>query len=110
MSLSLPPTSRRDFLKTAAPASLLALPAFVPSAALAAPDRTGANGKIRVGLIGAGNRAKWLSRGLAREGARAELVAVCDCYLPQVDSGRSENSNVDKRQTSERFDGPRRNP
>jgi hypothetical protein len=70
MSLSLPPTSRRDFLKTAA-ASTLAIPAFVPSAALAAPDRTGANGKIRVGLIGAGNRAKWLSRCMAREGAPA---------------------------------------
>jgi predicted dehydrogenase len=86
MSLSLSPTSRRDFLKTAANASLLAIPAFVPSAALAAPGRTGANGRIRVGLIGAGNRAKWLSRCMAREGARAELVAVCDCYLPQVDT------------------------
>jgi predicted dehydrogenase len=86
MNLSLPPTSRRDFLKTAANASLLAIPAFVPSAALAAPDRTGANGKIRVGLIGAGNRAKWLSRCMARESARARLVAVCDCYLPQMDT------------------------
>ena len=86
MRLSLPLTSRRDFLKTAATASLLPLPAFVPSTALAAPDRTGANGKIRVGLIGAGNRAKWLSRCMARESARAELVAVCDCYLPQVDT------------------------
>ena len=86
MSLSLPPRSRRDFLKTTATASLLATPTFVPSSALAAPGRTGANGKIRVGLIGAGNRAKWLSRCMAREGARAELVAVCDCYLPQVDT------------------------
>ena len=86
MRLSLPLTSRRDFLKTAAMASLLPLPAFVPSTALAAPDRTGANGKIRVGLIGAGNRAKWLSRCMARESARTELVAVCDCYLPQVDA------------------------
>lgn len=86
MSLSLPPTSRRDFLKAGVTASLLAIPAFVPSAALAAPDRTGANGKIRVGLIGAGNRAKWLSRCMARESSRAELVAVCDCYLPQVNT------------------------
>jgi predicted dehydrogenase len=78
--------SRRNFLKTASTASLLALPTFIPSTALAAPDRTGANGKIRVGLIGAGNRAKWLSRCMARESARAELVAVCDCYLPQVDA------------------------
>ena len=86
MSLSLPPTSRRDFLKTAATVSLLAVPASVPSAAFAAPDRAGANGKIRVGLIGAGNRAKWLSRCMAQETDRAELVAVCDCYLPQVDA------------------------
>ena len=84
MGLSLRSASRRDFLKTAATASLLAVPSFVPSTVLAGPGRTGANGKIRVGLIGAGGRARWLSRCMARERARAELVAVCDCYLPQV--------------------------
>jgi predicted dehydrogenase len=93
MSLSLPLTSRRDFLKTAATASLLAIPAFVPSSALAAPNRTGANGKIRVGLIGAGNRAKWLSRCMARENARAELIAVCDCYLSQVNTLAADYEN-----------------
>ena len=77
MSLSLPPTSRRDFLKTAATASLLAIPSFVPSTVLAGPGRTGANGKIRVGLIGAGGRARWLSRCMAREGARVLSWSPC---------------------------------
>ncbi|QDU75834.1 putative oxidoreductase YvaA [Bremerella volcania] len=78
-------TTRRIFLKTAGAATTLALPTIIPAHVLAAPGRTGANGKIRVGLIGAGNRAKWLTRALSREGSRAELVSVCDCYLPQVD-------------------------
>jgi len=77
--------SRRDFLKTAGAASALAIPTFIPSSVLAAPERSGANGKIRIGIIGAGNRAKWLTRAVSREGSRAEIVAVCDCFLPQVD-------------------------
>ena len=77
--------SRREFLKTAAAASAIALPTFISSTVLAGPNRTGANGKLRVGLIGAGTRARWLSRAISRESARAELVAVCDCYLPQID-------------------------
>jgi hypothetical protein len=85
MSISLPAGSRRDFLKTVGITSALALPTLIPSTVLAAPGRTGANGKIRAGLIGAGTRARWLSRSISRESDRAELVAVCDCYLPQVD-------------------------
>lgn len=86
MTASLHGASRRDFLKTASAVSMLALPAFIPSSVLASPDRSGANGKIRVGIIGAGNRAKWLSRCIAREDSRAELVAASDCYLPHVES------------------------
>ena len=86
MSISYSAGSRRDFLKAAGMASVLALPTFIPSTVLAAPGQTGANGKIRAGLIGAGTRARWLSRAMSREGDRAELVAVCDCYLPQVET------------------------
>jgi predicted dehydrogenase len=82
MSLAPSVASRRELLKGAA---MLAVPTFVPFTAIAELSRTSANDKIRVGLIGAGNRAKWLARSIAREGNRAELVAVCDCYLPQVD-------------------------
>lgn len=69
----------------------LALPTIIPAHVLAAPGRTGANGKIRVGLIGAGNRAKWLTRTLSREESRAELVSVSDCYLRQVVSLADEH-------------------
>lgn len=87
--------SRRDFLKTAAAtatatATALALPMFVHSGAVAAPGPSGANGKIRVGLIGAGTRARWLTRAMSRETDRAEVVAVCDCFLPQVDKLAAE--------------------
>ncbi|MCR9201391.1 MAG: Gfo/Idh/MocA family oxidoreductase [Planctomycetaceae bacterium] len=47
----------------------------------------------RVGLIGAGTRAKWLTRALAREAHRAQLVAVSDCFLPQIDVLAAEPSN-----------------
>jgi len=82
MTASRSSTSRRDFLATVGAASAATL---IPSPALSAPARTSANGKIRVGLIGAGNRAKWLTRALYRDNDRAELVAVSDCYLPQID-------------------------
>ena len=91
--------SRRHFLKTAA-ASTLAIPSFIPTTAIAAPGRSGANGKIRVGLIGAGGRARWLSKALSRESNRAELVAVCDCHLPQIEGLAEEyrkNNQVDSR-------------
>jgi len=79
---------RRDVLKTAA--ATLAIPTFIPSSVLASPGRTGANGKIRIGIIGTGNRAKWLTRAVIRESKRAEIVAVCDCFLPQVDKLAAE--------------------
>jgi predicted dehydrogenase len=44
-------------------------------------------------LIGAGTRAKWLTRALSRESHRAELVAVCDCYLPQIEVLAADNKN-----------------
>ena len=103
MSTKVPTGSRRGFLKTAGIASALALPTFLPSTVLAAPDRTGANGRIRVGLIGAGTRAKWLSRAISRLSDRAELVAVCDCYLPQVDrlaAAYQESVRVEPRWTA----------
>ena len=41
-------------------------------------------------------RAKWLTRALWRESDRAELVAVCDCYLPQIDVLAADNKNDPK--------------
>jgi hypothetical protein len=71
---------RRDFLKTAVGATIAA-PFCVPSTALAAPGRPGANDRIRVGLIGSGHR----SRDLTKESpADLDLVAVADCDLRQI--------------------------
>ncbi|NNJ24725.1 Gfo/Idh/MocA family protein [Alienimonas chondri] len=78
------PATRRGFLRiSTAAASAAALPAAFPSGAPAATRRT-ADDPIRVGLIGAGGRARWLLRALLRDGDRSRLVAVCDCHLPQV--------------------------
>ncbi len=75
------PTSRRRFLKAAATA--LAVPYCVPTKVLAAPGRLGANDRIRLGLIGAGHRA----RDLAKESpADLQLVAVADCDRRAIDA------------------------
>ena len=78
--------TRREFItESARTASALALPAVFTATAPAVPSQRDANSKLRVGLIGAGNRAKWLTRALSRDADRAEMVAVCDCHLPQVE-------------------------
>ena len=85
-------TSRRSVLKSIGATTTLAASGLLPSAIYAAPPAS-ANDKLRVGLIGAGNRAKWLTRALSRESHRAELVAVCDCYLPQIDLLAADNKS-----------------
>lgn len=88
-------TSRRAALKSLGAATALAASGLIPRAVHAAPS-TAANHRLRVGLIGAGNRAKWLTRALSRESARAELVAVCDCHLPQIDVLAADNTKNPK--------------
>ncbi|MEX0819140.1 MAG: Gfo/Idh/MocA family oxidoreductase [Pirellulaceae bacterium] len=73
----------------------LAASGLLPSMIYAAPSAS-ANDKLRVGLIGAGTRAKWLTRALSRESHRAELVAVCDCYLTQIDVLAADNTKNPK--------------
>lgn len=85
-------TSRRSALKSIGATTTLAASGLLTSTIYAAP-RTSEDKKLRVGLIGAGNRAKWLTRALSRESDRAELVAVCDCYLPQIDALAADNKN-----------------
>jgi predicted dehydrogenase len=69
-------TNRRCFLKTAATA--LTVPYVIPAAVLGAPGRVGANDRICVGLIGAGNRSLDLTK---ESPADLKLVAVADCDL-----------------------------
>ena len=88
-------TSRRSALKSIGATTTLAASGLLTSTIYAAP-RTSEDKKLRVGLIGAGNRAKWLTRALSRESHRAELVAVCDCYLPQIDALAADNTKNPK--------------
>ncbi|MEO1527644.1 MAG: Gfo/Idh/MocA family oxidoreductase [Planctomycetota bacterium] len=87
--------SRRTALKSLGATTALAASGQLPRTIHAAPFKA-ANDTLRVGLIGAGNRAKWLTRALSRESHRAELVAVCDCYLPQIDVLAADNKKDPK--------------
>jgi len=75
---------RRTFLKTAGAAAAagaaIGTPQLIPSHALAAPGRTGANGRINIGHIGMGGRARGLYRelGSLRASGDCRSVAVCD--------------------------------
>jgi predicted dehydrogenase len=73
--------TRRSFLKTGTSA-VLVLPALIPSQVLgAAPSRSGANDRIRVGLIGTGFRARDLLKESPHD---LDFVAVADCDLRQI--------------------------
>ncbi|MCA9237332.1 MAG: Gfo/Idh/MocA family oxidoreductase [Planctomycetales bacterium] len=74
--------TRRDALKTGAAA--LALPTFVPGAALGLNGAAPPSETVRVGLIGCGGR----SRGLIPEGADVKgfnVVAACDCLKKRAE-------------------------
>jgi predicted dehydrogenase len=72
--------NRRRFINAVAAASA---PLIVPSHVLGRPGRPGANDRIQIGFIGAGGRGKWLMSYFGNEITDAEIVAVCDCYLPR---------------------------
>ncbi|MHB0957694.1 MAG: Gfo/Idh/MocA family protein [Pirellulaceae bacterium] len=85
---------RRTFLRAAATA--MAVPYVVPATVLGAPGRPGPNDRIRIGLIGAGFRARDL---IAESPADLQLVAVADCDLRQIPEclgaiGKTENTIV----------------
>ena len=78
-------SDRRRFLSTSAAlaAGTFGLPTFIARKVLAAPDKPGANERIRVGAIGVGGRATLLLQQLP-EGA--EIVALSDCNLPRAEA------------------------
>jgi predicted dehydrogenase len=69
------PQNRRNFLKTVALA-----PAFVPASAF------GANDRVAYGMIGTGNRGRWLNEAFQKAGA--QCVALCDVYEPYLELAR----------------------
>jgi predicted dehydrogenase len=77
--------SRRQWLKDVAlgAAGAIATPYLIPSGALAADERPGANGRITIGAIGVGRRATLLLEQLPEVG---QIVALCDCNLPRAEA------------------------
>ncbi len=69
--------SRRNVLKAGVGA--FALPYYVPSRAF------GANERAHVGIIGLGGRARTIVESCRRIGDM-EVVAVCDCFKPDMDT------------------------
>ncbi|MEK7404571.1 MAG: Gfo/Idh/MocA family oxidoreductase [Acidobacteriota bacterium] len=74
--------SRRRLLGAGA-----AFPYVVARSVLGGQGRAGANDRIRVGVIGVGNRGKLLIDQLPEE---AEVVAVADCFLKRCNEAAAE--------------------
>ena len=66
--------SRREFLQSSAASAGLAL-----AGGLAPARVLGANDRIRVGVLGTGQRAQYLMT-LVKQVPSTEIVAVCDVY------------------------------
>jgi predicted dehydrogenase len=76
---------RREFLNLGAAAA----PFVVRREALGGRGSIGANDRIRVGVIGVGNRSGMLIDQLPPE---ADLVAVADCYLERAEKAAAKRS------------------
>jgi predicted dehydrogenase len=72
-------STRRTFLKQLSATSAL-LP-FVPGRLLAREGQPGANGEIRIGVIGTGGRSRQLMEQLPAPG---KIVAIADCYQQRL--------------------------
>ena len=74
------PLNRRNFIKTAGAATLLATRPHALAAAQTEPARTvGANDNLQIALIGAGGQGQW-DTNVALRVPGVKLVAVADCY------------------------------
>ena len=92
--------SRREFLKDSAVVGAVALGGLAPARVL------GANNKIRVGVLGTGERAQYLMT-LFKKHPDVEFVAVCDVYAPRREealkiAGVSAQSYVEYREVLDR--------
>jgi predicted dehydrogenase len=97
-------TTRRGFLKgaAAAGAGLAAFGGLTPAAAL------GANNRIRMGLIGCGNRGSYVIS-IFRKNPGVQVVAVCDVYEPhrlkqQRRAGPQATAHLDYHEVLDRKD------
>ena len=78
-----PHLSRRAFLCQGSKAATVVgtAPYFVPASAFAAPGRSGANDRLRIGVIGIGIRGRQL---ISNMPAGGQVVALCDCATSRV--------------------------
>ena len=60
---------RREFIQAAAAPMIVS------------PRIFGANDRLKIGVIGVGNRARWLMQYFGKELDEVDVVAVADCYL-----------------------------
>ncbi len=89
---------RRDFLRqsAAAAAAGVSFPYFVPSTVFGQKGKPGANERIRVGFIGTGGRGRYHMFDEKALTDHAEIVALCDCFLPAVEQAAGKLPNGDK--------------
>ena len=88
--------TRRGFLAGATAA--LAAPYFVPGSALGAEGATPASERITVGAIGTGGRGSADMVGIMRS-PESQIVAVCDCRRPRLQSALRNVNNYYAKQT-----------
>lgn len=89
--------SRREFVSTAAKVGAVgvAVPAFIPRSALATADKPGPNGRIQLGLIGAGQMGNAnLSKCATYDDVN--VAAVCDVWKPHLDKTLQKYDNKPK--------------
>ena len=81
-------STRRDFLKTAASAALVAgvaSPTLISRSALADGTRPGANDRVGVAGIGVGRRGSEIFASAARN-PKAQAICVADVWLPRAEN------------------------
>ncbi len=84
------PVTRRGFLKGAAGAALMAAgPNIITSAALGAPNRAPAGGRIGIGVIGLGGRGRDVMRAFMAQ-PDTQVRAVCDVFADRREAGKKQ--------------------
>lgn len=86
-----PSVSRRQFLRrSAAAASVLGLPAIVPSSALGLAGAAAPSNRVVLGVIGLGIQGKGNMRTF-RGNPEVQVVAVCDVHKTRLMEGKQSN-------------------
>lgn len=83
--------TRRTLLKS----TLVAAPTLIAARALGLDGTTPPSETVRIGLIGLGGRALWLSNTI-KDAKGCSLVAACDIYKPRLDSYLKDRADTIK--------------